>query len=393
MFKSVHTSILRPFTQSWKLTFLRRYTSSNNGTISKSLASQRKKVLTFQKSEVSELDPNENINGTETIIHPAFVTSSNLETYLGQRVKPVVSVTKCESYDFDKVFLVLSLKGLAPVKIVPGECIKFNWNQNCVFIFKFGTIVAWNINEKEVINNILPIFKNSEITSYQYQSEDLDYIEINKDVDQVKDENFEKIINEQNEIGLQTSESYISKDTEIICLNVPNKSQKLLDMLAFSYGISRSTRLAILEEAVETHINLTRSTIEKLSHGEKIAVDPKETLKLSGRLLLLRGKLNLYSELVETPDIYWSESRLEKIHDKVSNALDISKRVNILNRKLDYLSEEADALVSIMSKRTEVNLELIIIYLIVIEVCFETYHFYERLGGKYNIEYFKALLN
>ena len=393
MFKSVHTSVLRPFTESWKLTFLRRYTSFNNGTISKSLASQRKKVLTFQKSEVSELDPNKNINGTETIIHPAFVTSSNLETYLGQRVKPVVSVTKCESYDFDKVFSVLSLKGLAPVKIVPGECIKFNWNQNCVFIFKFGTIVAWNINEKEVINNILPIFKNSEITSYQYQSEDLDYIEINKDIDQVKDENFEKIINEQNEIGLQTSESYISKDTEIICLNVPNKSQKLLDMLAFSYGISRSTRLAILEEAVETHINLTRSTIEKLSHGEKIAVDPKETLKLSGRLLLLRGKLNLYSELVETPDIYWSESRLEKIHDKVSNALDISKRVNILNRKLDYLSEEADALVSIMSKRTEVNLELIIIYLIVIEVCFETYHFYERLGGKYNIEYFKALLN
>lgn len=321
-------------------------------------------MLTFQKTALAESEMG-TMNGVppnvnDAIIHPAFVTSSNLDTYLGKPVKPVVSVTKCETYDLDRVRSELSLKGVAPIQIVPGECITFKWGVEDVFVFKFGTIVAWNVEERDVVDKILPLFEGAEITSYSYQSEDLDYIEMD---------------------GKGTSESYVSKETEIICLNVPSAQQKILDMLSFSYGISRSTRLAILEEAVEGHIQMTRSTIDRLSKGEKIAVDPKETLKLSGRLLLLRGKLNLYSELVETPDIYWTESRLEKIHDKISNALDVSKRVNILNRKLDYLSEEAEALIGIMSKRTEVNLELIIIYLIVIEVCYETYHFYERLGG------------
>lgn len=140
------------------------------------------------------------------------------------------------------------------------------------------------------------------------------------------------------------------------------------------------------------HIELTKSTIQKLSKGEAIGVDANEVLKLSGRLLLLRGKLNLYSELVETPDIYWSESRLEKIHDQVSTILDIPKRINILNRKLDYLTDEAHALIGILTKRNETTLELIIIYLIMVEVGFELYHFYERLGGKYSMEYFKILI-
>lgn len=358
-----------------------RFYSSNNTSSNYIASQQRKKILTYQKAKFID-DKVNNINSDknaqENIIHPAFVTSSNLSEYLGKPVKPVVSVTKCESYDLNIVRNDLSLKGIAPIQIVPNECITFKYKEKDVFIFKFGTIVAWDIVENEILNNIVSLIRNAEIDSYNYQSEDLDYIEIS---------NLDFKANDQ----IKSMESFVAKENEIICLNTTSSQQKILDMLAFSYGISRSTRLAILEEAVEKHIKLSKETINKLSHGEKIAVNSKDTLKLSGRLLLLRGKLNLYSELVETPDIYWSESRLEKIHENISNSLDISKRINILNRKLDYLSDEAEALISIMSKRTEVNLELIIIYLIVIEVCFEIYHFYDRLGGTYNIEYFRAL--
>lgn len=347
-------------------------------TLKSNVIHPRKKILTFQKTETGGLEGNVRLTGSnnETIIHPAFVTSPDLQVYLGKPVKPVVSITKCEIYDLDKVRFILSNKGIAPIQLVPNECITFKYKQNDVFIFKFGTITTWNVEETDVVDKLIPFFQSAEINSYKYQSEDLDYIE---------QDNFDN--NDE-----KKKESYISSENEIICLDTSSAQQKLLDMLAFSYGLSRSTRLAILEEAVESHIKHTRSTIDKLSLGQKIAVNPKEALKLSGRLLLLRGKLNLYSELVETPDIYWSEAKLERIHEKISNALDISKRINMLNRKLDYLSEEAGALIGIMSTRTEVNLELIIIYLIVIEVCFEMYHFYERLGGKYNVEYFRSLL-
>ena len=364
---------------------VRAYAQNSSNSIA---AQQRKKILTYHKTSIGEVEGDAAAGSrdstgvfgggseNETIIHPAFVTSSNLTSFLGKSVRPVVSVTRCETYDLAKVRSELSLKGVAPIQIVPNECILFKYKQQDVFVFKFGTIVAWNIEEDEILHDVVPLFKDAEIHSYSYQSEDLDYVELTAKTGADAD----------------AAHSYVSPETEIICLNSASPQQKLLDMLAFSYGISRSTRLAILEEAVERHIQLSRLTIDKLSEGQRVAVDPKDTLKLSGRLLLLRGKLNLYSELVETPDIYWSEARLEKIHENISQALDISKRIVILNRKLDYLSDEAEALISIMSKRTEVNLELIIIYLIVIEVCFEVYHFYDRLGGKYNIEYFRALL-
>lgn len=323
-----------------------------------SIVPRGKRVLTFQSST------------DEPIIHPAFVTRVERTTFMNQPIKPCVSITTCEYYDLNKVKSSLSLNGLTPIQIVPNECILFKTiNGSNIFIFKFGTIVSWDVPEVEVINDILPMFQDSMINSYKIQSEDLDYVDLN-DIEKT---------------------SYVTSD-EIICLNSDSEN-KLLDMLAFSYGISRSTRLAILEKSIEDHINLTRTTIEKLSNGEKLSVDSRSATKLSGRLLLLRGKLNLYSELVETPDIYWSETRLEKIHNKISNELDVPIRINVLNRKLDYLTDESHALVEILTHKTEKNLELIIIYLIVIEVCFELYHFYDHLGGTYNLSYFYKLLH
>lgn len=328
-------------------------TTSGNATIQRG-----KRVLTFQSST------------DEPIIHPAFVTRVERTTFMNQPIKPCVSITSCEYYDLDKIRSLLSLKGLAPIQIVPNECILFKTPKGSnLFIFKFGTIVAWDLPEQELVDDVLPLFQEAMINSYKVQSEDLDYVDLNE----------------------ADKTSYVTHD-EIICLN-NDPQNKLLDMLAFSYGISRSTRLAILEKSIEDHINLTRSTIQKLADGEKITVDSRSATKLSGRLLLLRGKLNLYSELVETPDIYWSEPRLEKIHTKISNELDVPQRINVLNRKLDYLTDESHALVEVLTHKSEKILELIIIYLIVIEVCFESYHFYDHLGGTYNLNYFYKLIH
>ncbi|GMF02911.1 unnamed protein product [[Candida] boidinii] len=112
--------------------------------------------------------------------------------------------------------------------------------------------------------------------------------------------------------------------------------------------------------------------------GKELGINAKDVLTSSGRLMLLRGKLNLYSELIETPDLYWSEARLEKIYENISNVLDIPNRITILNRKLDYATEESKLLLDILNTRKGTILEWIIIYLILIEVFFEIYHFYER---------------
>lgn len=92
--------------------------------------------------------------------------------------------------------------------------------------------------------------------------------------------------------------------------------------------------------------------------------------------------MNLYSELIETPDLYWSEPFLEKIYNNVSKILDINSRISIMNRKLDYATEEQRAFLSVLNEKKSTRLEWIIILLIMVEVVFEIHHYYERYEDK-----------
>ena len=139
-----------------------------------------------------------------------------------------------------------------------------------------------------------------------------------------------------------------------------------------------------LEATLDSHIEKTREFTESLSRGRKLNISEKAVLQSTGRLFLMRGKLNLYSELIETPDLYWSEPQLEKIYRQISRNLDIQPRISILNTKLDYATDEARALMAVLNEKKGTRLEWIIIYLITVEVCFELFHFYEKYQDIYN---------
>ena len=51
-----------------------------------------------------------------------------------------------------------------------------------------------------------------------------------------------------------------------------------------------------------------------------------------GELLKIRGHVNLHSELLETPDMYWEEPQLEQLFEKMEHNMDISHRISILNK-------------------------------------------------------------
>lgn len=307
-------------------------------------------MIGFQPRFASTLANRKRIVG-DAQIHPQFTT--DLSEFKGKKVQPCVSATSCEDYDLKKVTDLLTGKNVPYTEIVPGETITFKYNGSDVFLIKFGTIVSWGIPEIELISEVVPSFSACSTTQqYKLQTEDMDFIDYDTGTSGV--------------------------ETEVICLAPTNREAEIRDKLAFSYAISRSTRLAVLEDAVETHAALMKDNIDKLSKGKKLDVSAAQVMKDSGRLLMLRGKLNLYSELIETPDIYWAEPHLEALYQQTSKVLDIDPRISILNRKLDYLSDESSALVDIMTHRKENYLEWIIIYLIVIEVCYETHHFIQR---------------
>ncbi|KAG7663257.1 uncharacterized protein J8A68_003257 [[Candida] subhashii] len=299
----------------------------------------------------------------ETSSYPG--ASKPLEKYLSS----VTSVTVGESINFEK--LLPCIQGYDYQIIIPEEVINITCHDvssdqpGNLMILSNGTLVGWNLDEDEILVKFLPIIKSSIESRYEvFESEDLDWIELKS----------------LPKSPLNNGNSYLHG--EIMIIQGISQEKRILDMAAFAVGISRSTRLSILEDQLEEHLSIAKENSEILANGYQITASEHEFLKLTGKLFLLRGKLNLYSELIDTPDLYWGEPTLEKIYNSVSAILDINSRIAILNRKLDYATEEQRAFLSVLNEKKSTRLELIIILLILVEVLFEIFHFYEKYEEK-----------
>jgi required for meiotic nuclear division protein 1 len=146
--------------------------------------------------------------------------------------------------------------------------------------------------------------------------------------------------------------------------------------VAFSSGLARSTKLAVLESALTAYFESTRNIPALLSKGTSVPrISRHFILRKTGELLSLRARLNHYSELTDSlPDIFWdsrSELGLEGYYDQVGRALDVNVRIRALNQKMDYAQEIASVLREMSSEQHGTRLELIIILLIAVEVVFE----------------------
>ena len=158
----------------------------------------------------------------------------------------------------------------------------------------------------------------------------------------------------------------------------------VLAKIAFSSALARSTKLAVLENALSNYFGTTMSIPLTLSSGKPLKYTLLEILRKPGELLLIRAQLNLYSELTDSlPDLFWDsphELGLEGYYDMVGKALDVGVRIKVLNEKMDYASEIAAVLRERLSEKHTSMLEWTIIWLIVIEVVFGVIHLWWDSG-------------
>jgi uncharacterized Rmd1/YagE family protein len=214
-----------------------------------------------------------------------------------------------------------------------------------IFVFPSGTVVSWNADASSIIKDILPAAENP----HEIESEDLEYNE-----------------------DSSRSSSFIKGET----ITLGTKSMdSTLAMIAFSSGLARSAKLAVLESSLEDYFQSTRSIPPLMSSGSRLPFTRSFVLRKTGQLLQIRAQLNLHSELTDSlPDIFWDsrhELGLEGYYDQVSRALDVAIRIKTLNEKIHYAQEIASVLREQLSERHGLALEWMIIALITIEVGFE----------------------
>lgn len=233
-----------------------------------------------------------------------------------------------------------------------------------IFVFPSGTVVAWSLPDGFTSylasRTLLPAAENPHTDNLE--TENMDFIE---------DPHRESSSIKGDTIVLGTKASDGSQ------LSTPNRQSvdTVLTKIAFSSGLARSTKLAVLESLLSDYFESTRNIPTLLSKGSRLPYTRDFILRKTGQLLSVRAQLNIYSELTDSlPDIFWDsrhELGLEGYYEEAGRALDVGIRIKVLNERMDYAQDIANVLRERLSETHGLRLEWIIILLIAVEVGFE----------------------
>ena len=146
------------------------------------------------------------------------------------------------------------------------------------------------------------------------------------------------------------------------------QTKNVLSKLAISYGLAQSVKLTTFEETIQKTIDRTRSLPEDLANKGKIRMSRKGISRKMGELFTERNFINLHSEILDTPEFFWNYPELEPFYRRTAHYLDVSKRVEVLNRRLTVVHELFEILSNELNHQHTSRLEWTIIILIVIEV-------------------------
>ncbi|KAM7221874.1 required for meiotic nuclear division protein 1 [Rhypophila decipiens] len=280
----------------------------------------------------------------------------------------ISAVCVAESFDMDAVASILTSHGFSldpdgtgfeVTEVVHARAL----NKGDIFVFPSGTIVTWalpsDVGTWLATRHLLPAAESPFVADKEV--EDLEFI-----------------------TDPEEETSRVSGDVVVLGtrreVQAGDRLDTTLAKIAFSSGLARSTKLAVLESSLTRYLESTRQIPDQLSQGLRAPLSRELILQKTGELLNLRSQLNHYNDLTDAlPDLFWdSEERLETYYSKIGKALDVGVRIKTLNDKMTYAREVvnvAQSVVDISEKNASeahgTRLEWIIIILIAIEVCFE----------------------
>ncbi|KAG8797849.1 hypothetical protein FRC17_007633, partial [Serendipita sp. 399] len=114
------------------------------------------------------------------------------------------------------------------------------------------------------------------------------------------------------------------------------KSPSHLLKLAIAHAIAQSTVLSTHETASSNLLSSTDTLAVplQLASSGVIKMKRRNALKLTGRLFQMRQNINLSSNVLDVPELFWSEASLKGLYDAVREYLEVDERVKALNAKL-----------------------------------------------------------
>lgn len=208
--------------------------------------------------------------------------------------------------------------------------------EGCIILFSFGCLVTWDLDE---------------IQRRGFEQQLTPYIE--GQLAEVITDEFTY------EVGTQSA---IKNDH----ITLPDDSP--LARIAFSFALAQSVKLNQFEVRANLAIEQTAWIPQHIAKTGESGLSRKELARMRGHLFSTEVDINLRFDLLDTPEFFWEYPELQGSYELGIGYLELSQRIEILNKRLSVISDMLGMLAEEQKHKHSSLLEWIIIWLIAVEV-------------------------
>ncbi|OGN15387.1 MAG: hypothetical protein A3J47_01390 [Candidatus Yanofskybacteria bacterium RIFCSPHIGHO2_02_FULL_43_22] len=135
-----------------------------------------------------------------------------------------------------------------------------------------------------------------------------------------------------------------------------------------SFVLSQSVALERYENDIEMSLSEVGAVVENLKASGRPMLGEKEVLKQIGRVLSVKQTAVTHLSLFDKPEEVWESPHLEHLYNRLSAEYELRTRFDVLDEKINYLSDIARMLMDFLAEKRNAFLEIIIIILIAIDI-------------------------
>jgi uncharacterized Rmd1/YagE family protein len=203
---------------------------------------------------------------------------------------------------------------------------------------KFGTVTFWNVGKelaKEFIGEIAPFIKS--------RRENYDYSD--------------------------TLKVYVGSETERATFEeLYIKDLDLEKIKIISYVSAQSVALDRYEDEIDERLAELGRVVDNIKSSGRTKFTQASLLKQVGNVLSVKQNAVSSLSLFDKPNETWESEEIEKLYNRLRDEYELRDRFDILNEKIDFLSENNTTILNFISSQKANFLEWIIIFLIIVEI-------------------------
>lgn len=252
------------------------------------------------------------------------------------------------AYHFKKKLKLKELEKVFPFKpyqINPDEIVYKVDEQRFIFLYRFGSIVFFNISRDD-------------------QNREFDRIANSLDIDEE--------ISASEEFYLEDNSEELTITFDTLKCSKPEYETVYLA----SFVLAQSVALEYFENLVDDMLERSRKITRNLETTGKIKRKIKDLVKYIGFALTTRQVIVSKLYILDKPEMTWDNPALEKLYTLLSNTFELKERYKMLDYKFDMIQDSLEILSDLIKTRKETILELLIIILIFIEVVLFVYELF-----------------